>query len=263
LNADIDRFDECGYVVIKGAFDRARIVELNRKLVAELAALDVQFERALGCHLADAKSVSAVARELDHDKGRFEALARDVQQLMKGEFPFSVRGREDFKFMCADGPLADAVAQLLGERHLRMHYPPMMRFKLPGHAQSAVPLHQDHVYFPHLADFLVTWVPLCDISDDCGGICVLEGSHRLGKLDHDHAVLWGHYLNGSFEGLERKHVTISMGDAVLFHPQLIHQSYPGTPERLRLSMDGRWFRGSADPKLRYYDSRTRSVTDVF
>jgi ectoine hydroxylase-related dioxygenase (phytanoyl-CoA dioxygenase family) len=263
LNTDLDRFEECGYVVIEDAFDREHITELNRCLVGDLNELDGVLHRALDCHLTDVEGVRRLSHELDHDKARFEALPRDVQQLLKGEFPFAVRHRDEFKLMCRSGRLIDAISELLGEDHPRMHYPPMMRFKLPGHAQSAVPLHQDHVYFPHLDQFVVTWIPFCDISDDCGGICVLEGSHRLGKLEHEHAVLWGNYLEGPFAQFECKHVAIPMGAAIAFHPQLIHQSYPGTPQRLRLSVDGRWFRGSANPKARYFDTKAQSVIDVF
>lgn len=53
-----------------------------------------------------------------------------------------------------------------------MHMPPAARFALSGNIHPGIPAHQDITYNEDMSSVITKWVPLVDMSDECGGVVV-------------------------------------------------------------------------------------------
>lgn len=103
------------------------------------------------------------------------------------------------------------------------------------------PIHQE---FGQISEANVTcWVALSDIPAGAGGLRIVPGSHRKGTLEHRflpehlnyHAV-----VEHELEGREIRELTFAKGDALFFHPHLLHGSAPNQSRKLRWSLIGRY-----------------------
>jgi ectoine hydroxylase-related dioxygenase (phytanoyl-CoA dioxygenase family) len=130
--------------------------------------------------------------------------------------------------------------------------------------QAKVPLHQDGPYFPHISNFATVWIPLCAITEECGGINVLEGSHRRGPVRHEEAVLWGNTIpHEDAAGYTDRHILMEPGDALIFGPHLQHYTHANTSGQVRTSIDSRWFGDATATTRQYFDLRSRQVVQMF
>lgn len=122
-----------------------------------------------------------------------------------------------------------------------MHMPPMARYVLPRNDCAAVPAHQDVDYNHHLTDFVVVWMPLTPIEGDSGGLAVFEKSQGVRSVTHN--VNSGGWLREIPTASFKRHFCCPMapGDCVVFGPKLIHESVPNISNRIRLSLDMRFF----------------------
>lgn len=260
-----ERWAEDGYLVVRNVLSTNFLDTIRRTMEDVLAVLCDDFEQRTGFQLHDR---CAMDRRLD---GSAEAdqwmlsLPRDLQHLVRGEFPLEVRTRPALAAIIHERQLTTLVARLLGSQALRMHWPPMLRFKLPHAAQTLVPLHQDAPYFPHLPSFVNVWFPLTRVDARCGGVVVLQGSHQLGPLPHREAALWGHHLDpaGLRGRFAEKRIDMEVGDALLFGGHLVHYTAPNTSQRVRLSVDSRWFTAAHTPTRQYLDAETGGVVRAF
>lgn len=103
------------------------------------------------------------------------------------------------------------------------------------------PIHQE---FGQISECNVTcWVALSDIPDGAGGLRIVPGSHRQGALEHrflpDH-LNYHAVVERELEGREIRDLTFAKGDALFFHPNLLHGSAPNRTRKLRWSIIGRY-----------------------
>lgn len=122
------------------------------------------------------------------------------------------------------------------------------RLWFPLFTEHTTPTHQDFVHFQGTHDNLTCWSPVGDCPRELGGLAVLRGSHKVGKvLDHHfslgagslhldsdaHAELSGEWLTTDYE----------IGDTLIFPALTIHKALPNlTKDRLRVSLDNRYQR---------------------
>jgi len=264
-DALVEQYEEQGYLHVKGILSDTLVARLADVMYGELAVQSEAFYQETGTRLEDAGAVRQYLEAHAQDTAWFSSLQRSTQHLIKGEFPLEVRLREEFVGVTAERELTDQLRALLGGAGLRMHYPPMLRFKVPNMDQAQVPLHQDAPYFAHLATFANVWIPLCPITPECGGVNVLEGSHKLGALEHSQSVIWGSYVSRESVGdrFPDKHILTELGDVLIFGPHLLHYTHSNTSERIRCSIDSRWFNGETDTTRQYYDVDAREVVKLF
>lgn len=259
------RFEAQGYLHVPGIVSAATVRRIGALLYGEFARLAEDFRRHTGARLDDADELADfLARQGDLDAW-FLAQPRDMQHLMRGEFPLEVRQRDELLLLAGEAPLTALLRRLIGSPTLRLHFPPMLRFKVPGVSRSEVPLHQDGPYFQHISEFATVWLPFCPIDAACGGVNVLEGSHRLGPQPHGQATLWGNYLDRR-DGHARftdRHIEMEPGDALIFGPHLLHYSHPNTSERVRCSVDSRWFGARTPSSRQYYDVERAELVRAF
>ena len=190
----------------------------------------------------------------------------ELSDLLRGQFTQPVRLEQEWLAIAHEEKLGALMRELLGDEALRMHYPPMSRFKYPGQSQANVPLHPDYVYFKNLqSNFINTWIPLCPITEECGGINILEGSHVSGPLEHRPQGIWGSFVDpksvpGRFPD---RHFLMEPGDVLAFGPHMLHYTHPNTSQKVRFSVDCRWFAASTESTKQYFDLTTKSIVKMY
>jgi len=122
-----------------------------------------------------------------------------------------------------------------------------------GRKSSRHPLHQDLWYFPFRPtnEIVASWTALQHVDRENGGLCVLPGSHHHypgGELRRHEYPVWPGGVNKmyhtvadnriSMKALEGKLVypTMEAGDAIFFHPLLIHGSNLNNTSSFRKSI---------------------------
>ncbi|MBA3708578.1 MAG: phytanoyl-CoA dioxygenase family protein [Planctomycetes bacterium] len=120
------------------------------------------------------------------------------------------------------------------------------RPKLPNHALTTVPWHQDSAYFgAHTAQksIITAWLPLVPVDAANGCLQVALGSHRYGLMPHHTESGEGQFLEIT-GGDPRPDVVVTIemmpGDALVFGNLLWHRSLPNRSDHVRWSVDLRF-----------------------
>lgn len=154
------RYEEDGYVWLKGLLPRPEVIDFRRWVfsrLAETGLLAPGHDLALGIAAAEGVDWSLADRRL-----------------------MSIVRSAAYEGFCAQPPLVrfmDAFLQGISYLHKRK----LMRYTKPGTA-TATPAHYDLVYLRGGTNRLVTaWIPIGDIPVEMGGLVYLEGSHTIGR----------------------------------------------------------------------------------
>lgn len=231
-------FPESGWVLEKQVLDADSVRQCRTFFEERLADLDRQFGH-----------------------GQLDDSAPAYRHYLRGEFDLETR--LDFRVvqLLSTARVTKFVSQFLGVDRYLIHYPPMIRFKRPGAAASAVPLHQDSAYNAHLQDFITVWVPLVDIDEECGGVIVYPGTHHQAEMPHSAAGGWEAGLSEEPGLGDAHHVLMDAGDVLLFPKNLLHKSAPHrSPDRIRFSVDFRVFFDPSQTSKSFFDVQTGQVT---
>lgn len=188
--------------------------------------------------------------------------SEDLQHFLIGEFDLETRLDRRIMKLVRSAEIQKFLCRFFKTNSYLVHYPPMIRFKKPGARGSVVPVHHDIAYNSHMTDFITVWVPLTDIDDACGGLNVYEGSQRLEHVVHESSGPWKNKAVCDLSAFRERHVTMRVGDALLFPPTLLHQSAPHRSEQFRYSIDFRVFWGANESNKSFYDPITEVVTQV-
>ena len=205
------------------------------------------------------------------DPDRLRGLRRDMLEviaangwLVPGTDPMD--GIADPNERCTEGDLAyvEVYHQLyrLESFHRAGHWPEVIdvlakvidgpvfafphkiaRLWFPQYTEHTTPLHQDFVHFQSSREVYSCWHPVGDCPRELGGLAVLPGSHRVGRVVDHHFSLGAGSL--SIDPSEHEDGWVStdyeIGDVLFFHCLTIHGALPNvTPDRLRVSLDNRY-----------------------
>jgi ectoine hydroxylase-related dioxygenase (phytanoyl-CoA dioxygenase family) len=90
-------------------------------------------------------------------------------------------------------------------------------------------------------EFYTVWIPLHDCTMEEGSLRILEGSHRLGFLDHRRDDLHVPELELG-AAMEENWVsgTVRAGDVLIFHSYTVHAANPNVSCNMRISLDCRF-----------------------
>lgn len=240
------RYDEQGYVWLKGFLDRSEVIAFRGWVFSHLAEsglLQAGTDPSLG-----------IAAESAPDK---KLADRRLMSIVRSAA---------YEGFCAQPRLSrfmDAFLSGLSYLHKRK----LMRFTLPGTA-TATPAHYDLVYLRGGTRRIVTaWIPIGDVTIDMGGLAYLEGSHAIGQrmeaeFARDSAALSpaerisafnrnmteGGWVSKDLPDMADRFDTrwlvadYEAGDVVLHSPFMIHASTTNqsADRRIRLSTDIRF-----------------------
>ena len=106
-----------------------------------------------------------------------------------------------------------------------------------------LPPHQE-LYGQISKDIITLWAPLSKVSKKMGTMGLIEGSHRDGVKKH----VFYNIKKKKYHGISKeiiknskfKYLNLSPGDAVLFHPLLIHTSLKNLSRKIRWTYVARY-----------------------
>ena len=138
-------------------------------------------------------------------------------------------------------PALKAVMNMLAGQQVLVHPKPIGRLIFPNCSRLTVHAHQDYRFMSGDPECFTVWIPLHDCPTDLGPLQILEGSHRLGILEHedenlhvpeisDKALTDGEWVSGQ----------INAGDVLIFHSLTVHAASANRSRQMRLSMDCRF-----------------------
>jgi hypothetical protein len=253
-----DAFDDAGWCLATSVFPEKAIAKLKAFLIARQHLMHQQFEEWVGRSFDEQDSYALHQTRLDSYVAR--GLPEDLRHYLTGEFDLETRLDNRISDLLSLHACRAFLCTFLKSDRYYVHYPPMIRFKIAEAPSNLVPLHQDAAYSRHLKDFVTAWVPLVDITEECGGVIVHEGTHRMKILEHRPSGAWAN--KAAIDGLRAeatRHILMNAGDVLLFAPQLLHESAPHRTNYVRYSIDFRIFRHESDTTKSYYDPFTRAV----
>lgn len=142
---------------------------------------------------------------------------------------WNVAGDDVYGRVARDQRLVSIATSVLGDDRYVYSHKMTMKEPLVGGAWE---WHQDFGYWYQnrclAPDMLSIWIALDPSHADNGCLQVLDGSHRLGRLDHlrvdGQTVVDPEYLDAALARFERRHVEMEPGDALVFHCNLLHRS---------------------------------------
>jgi len=244
---DLEQFQTYGYQVLTDVIDR-RVVEsvgsfLESQLTNALDELRKRFEFSDFRQFAE--QVGAVEMH-----GHLTELPAELSKTITGHFPLQVRLSPVLWGVPKSRELQERLSRLFPGQSLRVHMPPTARFVLPGNHFAAVPAHQDIAYNRHLEDFVTVWVPLVEIDEKCGGVAFYSD----GNIKHDlgNAEKLG-FWRGPVSGIKGTQIPVKvpLGGVLLFNKWVVHESMPNHSDRIRLSVDYRFF-GSHSQSTKHF-----------
>ena len=210
--AERAHYDEHGYVLVPGLFDRSEFEPWTRRF------LDIASGRAA------VPEGMLVMKDVMVAKGAVVPASREHGVAKIQDFqsdPVLYEG-----YVC-NPQLLNRVESFTGPDIKSIH---TMLINKPPDVDGRHPLHQDLLYFPFrpAARIVATWTALEPCTRENGCLTVVPGSHRAGLLEHENPS-WEHLNFGYFgakgePSTERVHLEMEAGDTVFFHPLLLHGS---------------------------------------
>lgn len=203
-------FAEKGYMIVRELFSIEEILKLIRN-----------YEEGEDYH-----------RYLHKMKDRY---GRESQQVT-WNFP----GNDAFGMAARTLKVVETCSQLLGGEVY--HYNSKLVIKEPKTGGERA-WKQDYGYWYHYSvlfpDLITVFIAIDPCAPENGGLQVLEGSHKLGRIDHKE---YGEELGADLERVENlkklcplQYIDLEIGDAVFLHSNLLHRSDPNTSDRRRIA----------------------------
>jgi ectoine hydroxylase-related dioxygenase (phytanoyl-CoA dioxygenase family) len=221
------RMEEEGYLLIRGLFERERVLEARRQLVEVLAR-----EGALDPDHPEMDAVVAPGQ-----RGSFRGGDNDMTRSPA------------FRSLVESEAIMGFFERFLGGEPLTYSYK-WLRVTGPGSNTGA---HYDVVYMGRGTHNLYTcWTPIGDVPYELGPLALLVGSHRFervketyGRMDVDRDHVTGSFSNDPIElvdtfGGQWRTAEFRAGDVLIFGMFTMHGSLNNTSNRFRISSDTRY-----------------------
>jgi phytanoyl-CoA hydroxylase len=231
-DADVERYREEGFLVVRGAFSpekaRAARDELARMTtMSDPQCLSMHFEQAIWQHVGDVQVSSddgGSMREEDKEqlRHRILALSPQLRGSLVRKFVGYTKEHPPLKALANDPALRRVLARLV-EARVKLFVSQAM-IKPPGGREK--PWHQDHAYFdlPLDTGIVGVWIALDEATPENGCMHVIPGGHRTGPRIHFRVRDW-QLCDTDVERDSVVSVPLSAGDLLLFDGKIPH----GTP----------------------------------
>jgi hypothetical protein len=253
----MSQFRERGYELFRGIIPPLLVTTLHRFLASEVDRILASLSE-----VGVEPDVTTAARDICAllSSPRAEELDQTTRKLMTGHFSTELRLSEIFWDVPRTPALQEILKAALRSDRLYMHMPPMARYVLPNNLEAGVPAHQDASYNDHMNNFVTVWIPLVDIDDRCGGVTIYEG-RKDGFIPVTKLVQNGVWTEAvPVEGLTPVNCApMAPGDILMFNPYVVHGSMPNVSNKIRFSMDCRFFGSDAMTSKHCLDMTTLSV----
>lgn len=220
------RFDEDGYVFLRGVVDAELLAETRRGITSVCAEHRWWADGTDPTH-----AIPAIEPRVEGER-LFFRVYDDIQKI------------EPFHALPHHASVASCMTALLGDSAFP-HPLSIARLSFPDNDEWATPPHQDFPNNQGTEDLYACWIPLGDCPVRQGPLAVLRGSHHLGQMPLEFSLGAGHrraQLDERADGLEWVSGDFSVGDVLAFHSLTVHRALPNRSDRMRLSVDYRFQR---------------------
>ena len=216
----VNHFNENGFVVLPSAIPGDQIVEMFE----DISAVFDEGLSAAGLNASHYKSCDDKMLALAAHNSRMKSHCYDVL------------GTLDCVHRASSNPKITAIArEITGSPVCKQ----AVQVRMDSNENSHIlPMHQELELMSLLG--VAVWIPLIDVtSESVGGLRVVPRSHELGLLKH---ITREQSASGSSEVIwngdpgDAQDIKISRGDALLFHPFLIHGSSPNFSDIVRWTL---------------------------
>ena len=233
----VSLYNEQGYLVIKGFFNKAEIDKMYK------TALD-----------DDAMSKNAV--EVNDKTGRKSKLSL-----------WFTPGSDVFGYMTRSERMVNSVAQLLANDSPVCHFHSKLMQKEPK-VGGAWEWHQDYGYwyknqFMFPEQLISVMVALTPANKANGCLQVIKGSHKIGRVNHgfsgEQVGADITMVNNALKTMELIYSELEPGDALFFHSNLFHRSEANLSDHPRWSIISCY---SSQSNLAYNETSTSWKTPV-
>jgi len=227
-------FNDEGYAIVEDLFSDAELQPVIDEISADL---DRRCREAVV-----AGKLSRTYEEYDFEH-RLTHVDRENQSISKSMWDMKVVLPSFFGLM-TNPKLLDIAERLCGPELIASSVY-RLRPKIPKHAWSPVPWHQDSAYFEPYCDLgliLTVWVPLVDATKERGCLWVMPRVHKGGLFFHKPDDM-AHYLlipDEEFSGRQPIPVPVPKGGVLLLTNRTPHASFENTTDVVRWSMDLRY-----------------------
>jgi len=223
-----------GYLILERLFDAAELQPVIDEISADL---DRRCREAVA-----AGKLSRTYEEYDFEQ-RLTHVDAENQDISKSMWDMKVVLPSFFGLM-TNPKLLDVAEQLCGPELIASSVY-RLRPKVPSHAWSPVPWHQDSAYFEPYCDLgliLTVWVPLVDAAEERGCLWVMPRVHKGGLFFRRPDDI-AHYLvipDEEFGGRQPMPAPVPKGGVLLLTNRTPHASFENKTDVVRWSMDLRY-----------------------
>ena len=218
-----DELESKGYVLIRGLLPRVDVKNVLGEIAEVLSAADW----LLPGHDPLDRIANMKAACGDPDPS-FKRTYRDVFNL------------ESFHALPHHPALKSVMSMLVGEQVL-VHPKPIGRLIFPNCDNLTVHAHQDYRFMSGDPECFTVWIPFHDCPANLGPLQILEGSHRLGVINHEDENLHVPEIPaGALRESDWSCGQINAGDVLIFHSLTVHAASANRSPQLRISMDCRF-----------------------
>ncbi len=241
-----DRFQQDGYVYLRGVLDREKVINLRGHY---FGMFDDAYFASGTDRSAGIWSGSAPANALPHG-----VEGHPAHTLVRSPY---------FEEFAASPELARLATALLDSPEVFQLPRQIVRHFNKGPLSSRA--HTDYDYMDRGSASIITmWLPIGDCPPESGGLTYLEGSHTIEKSKLD--VLKGkrtdrsgdlrpisHDLGWTQEQLGGRwlYADYKAGDVAIHSPHLVHASLDTQTDAMRMSVDLRFLPKSVEPDPRW------------
>jgi len=220
LTEDIESFKRDGYVVLKGLLKQSEAIVLKRAIEE--------------CEPMQKLKIQAQERWATGRRAAFETIF--VWNDVTGEDIFCKATRREALFIRLKAFFEDDV--YLYHNKVALKYPGVEGFRY----------HQDYFYWYDMGniypDMATAQIALDPCTRENGCLSVIPGTHKLGRLNHttlaqsSDSGVEEERLQEIFKRFPVIDVELAIGDAVLFHANLLHGSGDNTSDKARVTLLG-------------------------
>ncbi len=202
INSKIIKYNKKGFVILRGFFSKNEI----KNLMLDLNRVKLKVQRR-------------TSKKFYHKTkdGKFNTI-HDIQIFMKNGPIINITRKKTLK---------NLVEKILDDKSILRNIEFFLKPKKTG---MASPFHQDNFYWNIIsAKALNVWIACSEANKGNGGLCYLEGSHKLGTINHVTSFSKGSSQKIPEElvsklNFKKNYPKLKIGDCVIHHPEVIHGS---------------------------------------
>ena len=212
--AQVSTFHSNGYVIVPGFFNAEEIKKLYTVAVED-------------------SNMSKNSYDLNDQSGKKTKLAL-----------WFTPGNDIYGLLTKSERMVYSANQLMDDGLAVCHFHSKLMQKEPK-VGGAWEWHQDYGYwykneFLYPDQMLSIMIAITEATEENGCLQVIKNSHKMGRVEHgfagDQVGASQHYVDLALKTMELIYVTLKPGDALFFHPNLLHRSGPNLSDNARWSL---------------------------